>query len=78
MVHNLVSFKLTQSKRIHESLDLSFGPMQKKRHLLEKLNLSFNFLGLEFLQDPLVVFAADDREAAVSDRLDGGCSRLIV
>ena len=52
--------------------------MQEEWHLLEELDLSFNFLGFEFFQDPLVVFAADDGEAAVSGCLDGGCSRLVV
>ena len=52
--------------------------MQEEWHLLEELDLGFNFLGFKFFQDPLVVFAADDGEAAVCDRLDGGCSRLVV
>ena len=52
--------------------------MYKEWHLFEEFDLVFNFLGFEFFQDPLVVFATDYGEAAVSSCLDGGCSRLVV
>ena len=52
--------------------------MQEEWHLLEEFDLGFNFLGFEFFQDPLEVFATNDGKAAVSSCLDGGCSRLVV
>ena len=44
MVHNLVALKLLLSKWMLESLNLSFSPMQKERHLLEELYFSLDFL----------------------------------
>lgn len=78
IVNDLVALKFVQDKRVHESLDLSSGPMHKERHLLEKGDPSFNLLELKLFQYLLVVFAANYSKTAVSNCLDGGSSRLIV
>lgn len=77
-VHNLISVKFFKDERVHEPLNLSFCPMFKERHLLEKHYSLFDLLVFYFLEDSLVFGSTKHGKTAVRDCLNCGCSRFVV
>lgn len=78
IIDNLISVIFSQHEREYESLNLFFGPMLKRRHLLEKHYFLFDLLVFDFLEDALVFISTKDGKAAIFKSRDGCCSRFVV
>ena len=77
-VNNLVASVLFEHKRVHHSLNLSFGPMVQKGQLLEELDPHFNLLVFYLLQHSLILASTDHGKNAICKGSNSGSARLVI